>query len=258
MSGAILGAVEQCQEALGKERENRKNAFVNYLSALPSRLKEMDEKKAAALFPYSVDEAKVIFQKLASEPSTELTNPTIMHIIEVLRVEIHTSLRELSTVREFVTLSLPKHESGNLVGVGVMEYVIKSVDVSLEKLSSYATDLPEYFSKRAESLDRIGVEHSEENESTVTEETLKTSDPKKDDEKKSSTKEEKTTTKRQLRTNKDYEAYIIAYDVEWYCQLGRVWDEVRSIHACVTDLITKNIKYVVDPKNDSSSGHMMY
>ena len=287
----LTEAAEQCRQALDEERDTRKQAFVAYLSKLPSHLIEMDSRKTSQLFPYNPGEVYAMFTSFLTKPNqdyTQNTNPVIQKIIEELRVEIHISLKQLANVREFVTLSLPKHESGNVLGVSVMEFVIKSIDASLEKLSAYATDLPEYFQKRAESLDRITMEDIEENETLVTKEDTKyghsktngvdedsevkmndkendeekdekKKDDAKKDENKTVTKEEKSIVKRFTKFNVDFKAYIVAYDVEWYCQLGRVWDEVRSIHACVTDLITKNIKYVVDPKNDhGSSGHMMY
>lgn len=256
MVNAITAAVATCRAALDEERERLKRAFVGYLEGLPGRLRGMAEaSRGSGLFPYDEQGARAAFERDEKALTGEAINRTIGRVIERLRVELHASLRDLSAVREYITLCIPMHESGNLVGVNVMEFVIKSLDVSCEKLSTYATDIPEYFSKRAESLDRFGVEHSSEVETTNSKEVSNSSDPKKAKEEKVTTKEENKTTKRHLRPNKDYENYIVAYDTEWYLQLRRVWGELGSIHACMADQITKNINYIVDPKNERSSGH---
>ena len=149
-------------------------------------------------------------------------------------------------------------EDGNNFGVTVQLTVAKHLKETREALSKDLESLPDYYSTRADAIDKIGLSKTTSSSSKTTS-SVEAKGGKDGDESKStetSVKEEKTVGDADEESMKARIMYVVALDVKFYAKLRVGMIQCMNEYLTILDNVEKNKGKLSAPKGTGGGNSM--
>lgn len=194
---------------------------------------------------------------IASQPGG--MNKSLAPAIDACQDLISSTIDEIQTIERYIMLHTPQMEDGNNFGVTVQMMVSKILTDARHKLTNIVTDIPIYFSSRADEVDKLGLQKVSKS-TTKTESASASTGGKDGDENKTSNstvKEEKTTGTDELdEKNVLRLKHLASLDVMCYFELKNGLVQCRDMWLMILDTVEKNKSKLASPKGTSGSNSM--
>jgi hypothetical protein len=205
-----------------------------------------------------------IQKQYETQPNIAGENASLTQLHAKVRTVLESATDSLNKISLFIALRMPKMEDGNNFGVTVQLHVMKELKDTIEKLESKLDDLPSYFSKRADAVDKLGMpststtdtktNSSSDSNATKTggEKEGTEAEQKKSD---SATQETKTTSTTQSAAQLWRQQHVVSIDVAHYANLKRSLMFVIHSYLILLDYVEKNQSKLEKPKgSDDGKG----
>jgi len=190
-----------------------------------------------------------------SKESMLQANPTLLLSLNLVRTALHQEISCLNSLETYIHLLMPQMEDGNNFGVTVQMTVLKVMEEVKEKLEKKLEEIPSYFSKRADAVDKLGLACATTSE-TKTESSSNSTGGKDGDESKTSTtttKEDKTSGNKTMEFHRIQHVYAI--DIQTYSVLKSSLAFCISSFLVILDNIEKNKEKIEQPKGSSGGSN---
>jgi hypothetical protein len=154
---------------------------------------------------------------------------------------------------------MPQMEDGNNFGVSVQMTVLKTMQDVTEKIEKKLEELPSYYSKRADAIEKLGLKTTTSSSTTTETASNSTGGKDGDESKKSNTtvNETKTTFSPTLPHYRVHHVYAI--DIQQYASLQSSLNYCISSYIVVLDNVMKNKSKLEMPKgSNGGSNFTMY
>lgn len=232
--------------------------FNEVLSNGVGKLEEMSNVLKIHFNYTKISEVGAAYEKaIAAKP--EALNPSLAPAIDACLDLISSTIDEIQILERFIMLHTPQMEDGNNFGVTVQMMVQKALVDSRNKLTNTVTDLPIYYSSRADAVDQLGLQKVSVS-TTKTKSASEATGGKDGDENKTSSStvtEEKTSGKAELDDKMVFRLkHIASLDVMCYFELKNGLVQCRDMFLMILDTIEKNKSKLSSPKGASGGNSM--
>jgi hypothetical protein len=205
-----------------------------------------------------------IQKQYETQPNIPGENASLASLHAKVRTVLETATESINKIMLFISLRMPKMEDGNNFGVTVQLHVLKELKDTLEKLESKLDDLPNYFSKRADAVDKLGMPSTSTTDtktnSSSDSNTTKTGGEKEGEEAEqkksdSATQETKTTSTTQSAAQLWRQQHVVSIDVAHYASLKRSLTFAIHSFLVLLDNVEKNKAKLEKPRgSDGGKG----
>lgn len=236
------------------QSEAKKAALVN-IEQCPVMVRQLQQTLASQFATPSISAVSESFMK---DESFLLKNDKCSTAVAVTLDAIDNALQTISSIEQYVQLSIPKVEDGGNFGVSIQLAAIKVLNDQNEKLEKYMEDLLKYTSTRADALEKCKLPSSVSTKTA----TMATNESAGTDKEKGETA---TNSKSQSTEEKSIESMnnlvegtlrkqaVIAVDVRYYQKAKYVLSAVITALLVVADFMDKNQAKIAAPKGEGSS-----
>lgn len=227
------------------------------LSEGPDTLAEMEAVLQKNFSNVKLTEVEAEYAAIQKE-KPNASNASLIDGLKCYMDVLSVTIDQIQTLERYISLHIPKMEDGNNFGVTVQLTVAKHLSETREALSKNLESLPEYYSSRADAVDKIGLSKvTSSNSKTTT--SVNSKGGKDGDESKSSetsVKEEKTVGDADVETMNARIMFVVAQDVKFYAKLRSGMIQCMTEYLTILDNVEKNKGKLSAPRGSNGGNSM--
>lgn len=244
-------------KSIKKIKKETSSVVEKILSEGPSTLAEMEGVIDKHFSTVKLTEVEAQYAAMLKEKPNS-SNASLIDGLKCYMDVLSVTIDQIQTLERYISLHIPQMEDGNNFGVTVQLTVAKHLSETREALSKNLEALPEYYSSRADAVDKIGLAKITSS-STKTTTRVNSKGGKDGDESKSSenyVEEEKEAAAADEVTMAARILCVVALDVKFYAKLRSGMIQCMTEYLTILDNVEKNKAKLSAPKGSGGGNSM--